>query len=178
MILQNQLPSVLCIFLLITLHTSRAIPLMEYFLPESQPSDPEQTTAVAQYRQDDTEDLPLIRYETVLPVLKVVLTPIGRLMQPLIEQWIADRFGPYIDTIGRTVEGVSRYATDNLSFQTGDVYYTKSDLVEGYGYNSLLVNLPGGKTMTVLTTKSTRKLDIIEELPQVSESLNEVRNIE
>lgn len=99
-------------------------------------------------------------------------------MQPLIEQWIADRFGPYIDTIGRTVEGVSRYATDNLSFQTGDVYYTKSDLVEGYGYNSLLVNLPGGKTMTVLTTKSTRKLDIIEELPQVSESLNEVRNIE
>ncbi|XP_062551718.1 uncharacterized protein LOC134216978 isoform X2 [Armigeres subalbatus] len=172
-----QSSSVLCLFLMATISTSRALPILEYLNLENRSSDSEQTTAIAEVRPEDIEDLPFIRYETVMPVLKVVLTPIGRLMQPLIEQWLADRFGPYIDTIGRAVEGVSRYATDNLSFQSGDIYYTKSDLINGYGYHSLLISLPSGKTLTVLTHKSKRKLDIVDELPHVSEALNEVRSI-
>ncbi|XP_065081003.1 uncharacterized protein LOC135703651 [Ochlerotatus camptorhynchus] len=161
----------------IVLHTSTALPLMKYLSPEEKSEDGELTTALAEIRPELDDDLPYIRYGTVMPVLKVVLTPIGRMVQPMIEQWIADRFGPYIDSIGRAVEGVSRYATDNLSFQTGDTYYTKSDLIDGYGYNSLIINLPSGKTMTVLTSKSKRKLDIFDELPQLSEALNEVRKL-
>ncbi|EAT37753.1 AAEL010291-PA [Aedes aegypti] len=173
----KQSTCLLCIVLLVSLHKTGALPLMQYFNLENPSSDSEQTTAITEYRQDEVDNQPMIQYETVMPVLKIVLTPIGRLMQPLIEQWLEYQFGPYINTIGRAMEGVSRYATDNLSFQPGDVYYTKSDLVEGYGYNSLLINLPAGKTLTVLTHKSKQKLDIIEELPQVSDSLNEVRKL-
>ncbi|XP_053692117.1 uncharacterized protein LOC128740583 [Sabethes cyaneus] len=174
----------ICVWLAIYIHASSSLPLLDYFSSDPTESramssdDAENSTAVAEVDPtDDGASTALIRYDTVMPVLKVVLTPIGRMFQPIIEQWLADRFGPYIDSIGRAVEGISRYATDNFSFQTGDTYYTKHDLLDGYGYNSLIITLASGRTFTILTHKSNRKMNILDEFPHLTEALNEVRNL-
>ncbi|XP_055545666.1 uncharacterized protein LOC129730390 [Wyeomyia smithii] len=174
----------ICLWLTICIHTISPLPLLDYFSSEptsnSLPNNAtENSTALAEVHPvDDDARNYLINYDTVLPVLKVVLTPIGRMFQPMIEQWLADRFGPYIDSIGRAVEGISRYATDNINFQTGDTYYTKHDLLDGYGYNSLIITLASGRTFTVLTHKSNRKFNILDEFPQMSEAINEVRKLQ
>ncbi|XP_055600563.1 uncharacterized protein LOC129749568 [Uranotaenia lowii] len=155
-------------------------PLFSFFDPEPSPEsrddDAQATTDLIRLSEEESSSL--IRYDTVVPVLKVVLTPIGRMLQPMIEQWLVDRFGAYIDTIGRTMESFARFATETVSFQTGDTYYTKSDLIDGHGYNSLIINLPSGRTLTVLTHKSNRRLNILDEFPQLSEALNEVRKLQ
>ncbi|KAL1399598.1 hypothetical protein pipiens_008084 [Culex pipiens pipiens] len=163
------------------IQSSRALPLLDYFTSEplrdggsGEPDQPQSdSTDVGSYA-----DSPMIRYDTVVPVLRVVLTPIGRMLQPMIERWLVARFGPYIETVGRALESFSNFATENVSFQTGDTYYTKSDLVDGYGYNSLIINLPSGRSITVLTHKSSRKLNILDEFPQLTEALNEVRKLQ
>ncbi|XP_058815111.1 uncharacterized protein LOC131678801 [Topomyia yanbarensis] len=175
-----------CVLLLFTIYVQKSstFPLLDYFNsdPDGNPvaRDVEETsTALAEIAtESDSPRGPLIQYDTVVPVLKVVLTPIGRILQPLIERWIADRLGPYVESIGRAMEGFSRFATEHVSFQTGDTYYTKSDLIDGYGYNSLIITLASGRTFTVLTHKSNRKMNILDEFPQLSEALNEVRKLQ
>uniref|UniRef100_A0A182FYP2 Uncharacterized protein n=2 Tax=Anopheles albimanus TaxID=7167 RepID=A0A182FYP2_ANOAL len=60
----------------------------------------------------------------MVPVLQMILTPIGRMVWPRVEQWFADTFGSYLDSANRAIESIAQYATDNISFQTGDVYYS------------------------------------------------------
>ncbi|XP_055643747.1 uncharacterized protein LOC129779963 [Toxorhynchites rutilus septentrionalis] len=164
------------LFFLVATRSSSAFPILDYFNYDIAPSarDGEQPSAtmmeLSQYRS-------LLHFDTFIPVMKIILAPIGRMMQPMIEQWIEDYFGAYIDSIGRAVENISRFATDNISFQPGDTYYTKDDLLNGYGYNSLIINLPSGKTVTVLTHRSSSKLNILDEFPQLSEAFNEVRKL-
>uniref|UniRef100_A0A182N8S0 Uncharacterized protein n=1 Tax=Anopheles dirus TaxID=7168 RepID=A0A182N8S0_9DIPT len=126
-------------------------------------------------RQDTSK--PLLRYDTMVPVLQVILTPIGRMVWPRVEQWFSGLFGAYLDSANRAIDTISQYATENISFQTGDVYYTKSDMIDGHGHQSLIITLPSGRTITVLTFKTKGKFNILDEFPQLSEAQNEVREL-
>uniref|UniRef100_A0A182SLF7 Uncharacterized protein n=1 Tax=Anopheles maculatus TaxID=74869 RepID=A0A182SLF7_9DIPT len=72
-------------------------------------------------RQDYSK--PLLRYDTVVPILQVILTPIGRMVWPRVEQWVSGLFGAYLDSANRAIDSISQYATENISFQTGLTTY-------------------------------------------------------
>ncbi|XP_050083466.1 uncharacterized protein LOC126570055 [Anopheles aquasalis] len=126
----------------------------------------------------DGRTIRILSYNTMVPALQMILTPIGRMVWPRVEQWFSDTFGSYLDSANRAIENIAQYATDNISFQTGDVYYTKSDMINGHGYQSLIVTLPSGRTVTILTFKSKNKFNVFEEFPQLTDAQNEVRKIE
>lgn len=67
----------------------------------------------------DGRTIRILRYDTMIPVLQMILTPIGRMVWPRVEQWFSDTFGSYLDSANRAIESMAQYATDNISFQTG-----------------------------------------------------------
>uniref|UniRef100_A0A182QIQ8 Uncharacterized protein n=1 Tax=Anopheles farauti TaxID=69004 RepID=A0A182QIQ8_9DIPT len=166
--------------LLAAVPSVNGLPIWDY-LTGTQPADEDTPVAdgtevdLLQSRQDNSK--PLLRYDTMVPVLQVILTPIGRMVWPRVEQWFSGLFGAYLDSANRAIDTISQYATENISFQTGDVYYTKSDMIDGRGHQSLIITLPSGRTITVLTFKSKGKFNILDEFPQLSEAQNEVREL-
>ncbi|XP_035909499.1 uncharacterized protein LOC118511026 [Anopheles stephensi] len=166
--------------LLLIVPSANGLPLWDYFTgvdtTEDKAAGMDTTTMeLIEPRQDYSK--PLLRYDTVVPILQVVLTPIGRMLWPRVEQWVSGLFGAYLDSANRAIDSISQYATENISFQTGDVYYTKSDMIDGHGHQSLIITLPSGRTITVLTFKTKSKFNVFEEFPQLSETQNEVREL-
>uniref|UniRef100_A0A182VSX0 Uncharacterized protein n=1 Tax=Anopheles minimus TaxID=112268 RepID=A0A182VSX0_9DIPT len=167
------------IVLLLVVPCTNGLPLWDYLtgVDTAEESAVTDTTTVEliETRQDDAK--PLLRYDTMMPILQVILTPIGRMVWPRVEQWVSGIFGAYLDSANRAIDTISQYATENISFQTGDVYYTKSDMIDGRGHQSLIITLPSGRTITVLTFKTKSKFNIFDEFPQLSETQNEVREL-
>uniref|UniRef100_A0A182JTC8 Uncharacterized protein n=1 Tax=Anopheles christyi TaxID=43041 RepID=A0A182JTC8_9DIPT len=167
------------VLLLLSLPCTNGLPLWDYFtgIDTSEGSAGTDTTTMERTEPRDDSAKSLLRYDTMVPVLQVILTPIGRMVWPRVEQWFSGLFGAYLDGANRAIDTISQYATENISFQTGDVYYTKSDMIDGHGHQSLIITLPSGRTITVLTFKSKSKFNIFDEFPQLTEAQNEVREL-
>ncbi|XP_052863915.1 uncharacterized protein LOC128270545 [Anopheles cruzii] len=168
-----------CVIIVIFVPICTGLPLWNFFNRTNGFADIPESGEVSGKMLDDSDDLrPLLRYDTVVPILQMIVTPIGRMMWPRVEQWFSEIFGAYLDSANRAIENITQFATDNVSFQKGDTYYTKSDMIDGHGYQSLIVTLPSGRKITVLTFKTKSKFNVFEEFPQLSESQNEVRELD
>ncbi|XP_058056253.1 uncharacterized protein LOC131207647 [Anopheles bellator] len=168
-----------CVIILIFVPICTGLPLWNFFNRTDGLADIPESGVVSSKVLDDSDDLkPLLRYDTVVPILQVIFTPIGRMVWPRVEQWFSEIFGAYLDSANRAIENMAQFATDNISFQKGDTYYAKSDMIDGHGHQSLIVTLPSGRTITVLTFKTKSKFNVFEEFPQLSESQNEVRKLD
>ncbi|XP_040169474.1 uncharacterized protein LOC120903878 [Anopheles arabiensis] len=171
----NMIIGASAVLLLLGMPCANGLPLWDYLTGINTSDDSSATAGLIEPREDNAKSL--VRYDTMVPVLQVILTPIGRMVWPRVEQWFSGLFGAYLDSANRAIDTLSQYATENISFQTGDVYYTKNDMIDGHGHQSLIVTLPSGRTITVLTFKSKSKFNILDEFPQLSEAQNEVREL-
>ncbi|XP_053673914.1 uncharacterized protein LOC128724174 [Anopheles nili] len=168
------------VMLVLFVPCSNCLPIWDYFSGTESPgkgtlADGTEIELI-ESRQDSSK--PLLRYDTMVPVLQVILTPIGRMVWPRIEQWFSGLFGAYLNSANRAIDTIAQYATENISFRTGDVYYTKNDLIDGHGHQSLIITLPSGRTFTVLTFKTKSKFNVLDEFPQLNEAHNEVRSLD